>query len=71
MFYQGDKLIAIDEYEMPDGKKLLTPGKEYQIDELHYQDLSFSVTGDHDGEIVIGFEEAKKIFDLENIIPAE
>lgn len=68
MFYEGDKLIAIDEYEMPNGEKLLTKGKEYEIDVLHYQSLSFSITDDCGGEIVIGFDEAKGIFDLDNII---
>lgn len=68
MFYSGDKLIAIDKYEMPSGKKLLTIGKEYQVDIVHYKDLTFSITDDYGREIVIEFEEAKKLFDLDNII---
>ena len=71
MFYEGDKLIAKDEYQMPDGEKLMTIGKEYEIDFLHYKDLSFSITDDFGGEIVIGFEEAKELFDLNNIIESK
>jgi hypothetical protein len=56
---------------MDDGECLLTVGKPYQIDLVHYRDLSFSITGDDGGEIVIGFEEAKTTFDLDNIIEAE
>jgi hypothetical protein len=71
MFYSGDKLIATDPYQMEDGECCLTVGKPYQIDLVHYRDLSFSISGDDGGEIVIGFEEAKGIFDLENIISDE
>lgn len=71
MFYSGDKLIATDPYQMEDGECLLTVGKPYQVDLVHYRDLSFSITGDDGGEIVIGFEEAKTTFDLDNIIEAE
>jgi hypothetical protein len=71
MFYAGDKLIAIDPYKMDDGKCCLTVGKPYQIDLVHYKDLSFSITGDDGGEIIIWFEEAKIVFDLDNIIEAE
>jgi hypothetical protein len=71
MFYSGDKLIATDPYQMDDGECLLTVGKPYQIDVVHYRDLSFSVTGDAGFELVIGFEEAKTTFDLDNIIEAE
>jgi predicted transcriptional regulator len=67
MFYQGDKVMAIDTYQMPDGRKLLTIGKRYQIDIVHYKDLSFSITDDYGGEIVISFGEAKDIFDINNI----
>jgi hypothetical protein len=71
MFYSGDKLIATDPYQMDDGECCLTVGKAYQVDLVHYRDLSFSITADDGGEIVIGFDEAKKVFDLDNIIEAE
>ena len=71
MFYTGDKLIAIDPCCMEDGKCLLTVGKSYEIDFVHYKDLSFSITADDGGEIVIRFEEAKTTFDLDNIIEGE
>ena len=70
MFYESDKLIAIDPYQLENGKCCLIVGKQYQIDVVHYRDLSFSITGE-DGEIVIGFDEAKTIFDLNNIIEAD
>lgn len=71
MFYSGDLLISVDEYEMPSGKKLLTIGKKYQIDAVHYKDLSFSITDDYGGVIIIGFDEARNYFDLDNIISEE
>ncbi len=71
MFYEGDRLIAVDPYQMEDGICCLTIGKSYQIDLVHYKDLSFSITGDDGIEIVVGFEEAKEIFDIDNIIEAE
>jgi hypothetical protein len=67
MFYSGDYLIATDPYQMQNGECCLTVGKTYQIDIVHYDDLSFSITGDDGIEIIIGFEESKTIFDLNNI----
>ena len=71
MFYEGDKLVAVDSYQMEDGTSSLTVGRSYQIDIVHYKGLSFSITGDDGIEIVVGFEEAKEIFDIDNIIEAE
>jgi hypothetical protein len=71
MFFVGDKLIAKDNYKMSDGECLMTIGKKYQIGYVNYNELSFSITDDFNGEIVIGFYEANELFDLENIIEKE